>query len=131
MSFVVPDFNLVCDVYTGPWLTKVLRISALRCNLAAGRRVQQLANDFWSTPVGAAVPTLLVPAGSDVRDDANSSGADIIEVPAGTGRWYQVTLVDDSGKGYPNEYRRVAIAKIADRVNPALYPGLHWPTPIP
>jgi hypothetical protein len=131
MSFTIPDFNLLCDVFTGPWLTRSLRLNDVPCNLAAGRRVQQLANDFWGAAVGASVPTLLLPALTDIRDDANAGGADIIECPAGSGRIYQVTLVDDSGKGYPNEYRRVAMAKIWQGLDPVKYAGLFWPTPIP
>lgn len=132
MSFTLPDFNLVCSVSTGPWLSKVLRSSTVPCNLAAGRRVQQLQGvpDF-PYPLGPSAPVLLVPPRTDIRDAGNLTGPDVIECPVGSGRWYEVSLVDDSGKGFANEYRRVAIFKICQAVQATLYAGLFWPTPIP
>lgn len=131
MSFNVPTFNLFCNVYTGPFTGRVLRIANLPCNLAMGRRVQQPGQDFFGFPDGSAGPSLLIPALSDVRDDAQSGGADIIEVPAGSGRWYQVNIVDDVGKGFPNEYRLVSMFKACNATSGALFPGLFWPTPMP
>lgn len=126
-----PTFNLKCDIYTGPWLTKVLRASNVDCNLALGRRVQQQGNDYANLSYGPAAPNLLLPLGTDVRDGANASGQDIVECPAGTGRWYQVTAVDDVGKGFSNEYRLAALCKISAFLDPTKYSGLFWPTPIP
>jgi len=131
MAFSVPTFNLECNVYTGPWTTKVLRLIALPCNLALGRRVQINGAAFFGFPDGAASPSLLVPALSDVRDAGNATGQDIIEVPLGSGRWYEVNIVDDVGKGFSNEYRIVSMFKICQAVNATEYPGLFWPTPIP
>lgn len=131
MAFTAPTFNLLCDVYTGPWLTKVLRISGLPCNLAMGRRVQQLWAVGFNAPEGAAAPNLLVPALSDVRDQICGGDSDLVEVPAGSGRWYVVALVDDVGKGFDNEYRLCALQKIGQAMSPGNFPGLFWPTPIP
>jgi hypothetical protein len=131
MSFTVPTFNLECNVYTGPWLTRSLRLIALPCNLALGRRTQINGASFFGFPDGASTPSLLVPAKSDVRDDGNVGGADVIECPLGSGRWYQVNIVDDVGRGFANEYRLVSMFKICQAVNATLYSGLFWPTPIP
>lgn len=132
MAFSVPTFNLKCNVYDGPWVSKVLRIADLECNLALGRRVQQLEQDFFGFGRGAASPCLLVPAGSDVRDlSQNIAHPDLIEVPSGSGRWYTVNLVDDVGKGFDNEYRIVAMAKISQSYDTSAYPGLAWPIPMP
>jgi hypothetical protein len=131
MAFSVPDFNLLCDVYTGPWVGKVLRIVGLPCNLAFGRRVQTNYVTGFDGGGVAAVSNLLVPARSDVRDYSCVSGYDVFEVPSGTGRFYYSSAVDDVGRGFPNEYRIVILAKVAFNVNNAEYPGGFWPTPIP
>lgn len=49
--------------------------------------------------------TLLVLAGTDIRGRDSSSGPDIVEVPAASGRYYEVVYVDDLGKGFANEHR--------------------------
>lgn len=132
MAFTVPNFNLKCDVYGGPWLTRSLRIGNLACNLALGRRVQVAGTLADTGDPAPACPMLLVPALSDIRDfSQNIPATDYVEVPSSSGRWYQVLQVDDVGKGFSNEYRIVAIAKICDTIDPVLYPGLFWPTPMP
>jgi hypothetical protein len=67
---------------------------------------------------------LLVPAGTDVRDKFNSSGADAIECPTGSGRFYLAVYVDDMGKGFANEHRGVVLQKVGNALG-------FWPTPIP
>ncbi len=135
MSFTVPTFNLVCNVFTGPWLTKVLRIPDLPCNLALGRRVQTWEFIDAQSDYLRVCPHLLVPALSDVRDSSTESPAgqyyDVIEVPSGSGRWYRVNAVDDVGKGFSNEHRMVGLTKILEWTDPVNYAGAKWPTPIP
>lgn len=60
---------------------------------------------------------------TDVRGNAGNGLPDSIELPAGTGRFYQVIMVEDSGKGYLNEYRYA-------RVNQGLVAG-SWVYPTP
>ena len=52
---------------------------------------------------------LLLPALTDVRytgvGGTSDSFYDIVEVPAGSARWYWVLSVDDAGKGFANEHR--------------------------
>jgi hypothetical protein len=81
-----------------------------------GRRVQTLAilssrlpNEFTTPPGEVMTMDLLLPAGTDIRGTQDTVGCDIVEVPAGTGRYYWSLTVDDIGKGWPNEHR---IAKI-------------------
>lgn len=131
MPFSPPTFNLLCNIYTGPWIGKLLRVGLCPCNLALGRRVQlnfSFDPDVVNTAPG---PNLLLPPGTDVRDRSNASGWDVVEVPAGTGRWYAVSVADDVGKGFANEYRIAVIGKISEGVDSFLFPGLWWPTPIP
>lgn len=132
MAFTVPTFDLLCDIYTGPFPARVLRIHDQPCNLAMGRRVQQAIPASFGLPEGYASPSLLVPAGTDVRDGAcGPPGVDFIECPPGTGRWYFAGYVDDVGKGFPNEYRLVALGKCYEDLNAIEFAGLHWPIPIP
>lgn len=131
MSFTLPNFNLTCEIFSGPWVTRVSRGTS-PCNLASGRR-GRVFGDFQD---GDAIITtgpayLLFPAGTDVRDmNCNIPAQDTIECPQGSGRWYLVALVDDVGKGFPNEHRYAMLYKASERVNAANFPGLFWPTPI-
>lgn len=132
MSFTVPQFPLSVDIYSGPWLSRSLRLSTVG-NLAPGRR--NFPFPTFDNPNSLIVNdslTLLLPPGTDVRDmHCNIPFNDLVEVPAGSGRWYGVTLVDDSGKGFPNEHRWALLAKISQRTDATAYAGLFWPSPIP
>lgn len=132
MAFTVPTFNLAVDIYNGPWLTMSLRLSVMG-NLTPGRRVQQqFLTDFVPEGlVGTLEMGLLLPAGTDVRDAFQGFPPDVFEVPAGSGRWYQLTCWDDVAKGFANEYRFVVLSKIGNFVSSVKYPGLFWPTPTP
>lgn len=132
MAFTVPEMPLTCDIYQGPWLTKVLRVSS-PCNLAVGRRVQD-----GELPIGIvfgmSMPTmsLLLPSGTDIRDySTNDLDYDIVECPQGSGRWYGVLGVDDVGKGFGNEHRLAYLSKIYEFLDPTPLAGCVWPTPIP
>lgn len=131
MSFTVPTFNLTCEVWNGPWATKTLRLHLLPCNLAMGRRIQQQLSAGFDSPFGWAAPSLLVPALSDIRDEYCGGDSDLVEVPTGSGRWYDVSMVDDVGKGFPNEYRLAALRKVSGSVYPGNFGTMRWPIPIP
>jgi len=74
---------------------------------------------------------LLLPALTDVRSGVVAAVPDFVEVPAGSGRWYQVYAVDDIGKGFANEHRIAVILAVSALVNPTAYAGIVWPVPIP
>jgi len=126
MSFTLPTFNLTCNIRTTRATTGAPRVVS-PCNLAWGRRAAVHAG---ATGSNANVQffeggtTLLLPAGTDVRDSWNATGEDCVEVPAGSGRFYRAWQVDDIGKGFANEHRVVILAKFAAT-------GGFWPTPIP
>lgn len=132
MAFTVPTFNIVCEVWSGPWLTKSFRFES-DCNLAFGRRVQQQALDdaVAEVAVGSVQMGLLLPKGTNIRDNNQGYPNDIFEVPAASGRWYQLIAYDDVGGGFENEYRLAVIVKISQYVDPVLYAGLQWPLPCP
>lgn len=132
MAFTVPDFPLPVDIYTGPWVGKALRVSTFG-NLAPGRRVSnfQVAWDGGNNVIPMD-SILLLPKLTDIRAWFQvGAQSDIVEVPAGSGRWYSVVGVEDFGKGFANEHRWAMISQIAQFLNATSYPGLFWPTPIP
>lgn len=132
MAYTVPTFPITCNIFTGPWLTKTLRIADQVCNLGQGRRV--LSTVGFDAPQFGFAPAqtqLLLPPGVDIRDPFNVGDPDVIECPAGSGRWYEVSCVDDFGKGFTNEHRYALIVKICEKLQPVYYAGCFWPIPIP
>jgi hypothetical protein len=119
MPFKLPSFNLVCNIWSVGALPPLPARLSPACNLAWGRRVNPL-------PSGGSevVMTLLLPAGTDIRSSLTFSGADVVEVPAGSGRFYSVFGVDDIAKGFANEHRGAILLGV--RLG-----GAFWPTPIP
>lgn len=118
VSFSLPVFNLVVNVWraaAGPPAPPALTVKG---NLAWGRRVFGGGTVF--TLSGVPGMTLLLPLGADVRSQAEGLGNDIVEVPAGTGRFYTVVFVDDVGRGFGNQHRAAVLEQQAN-----------WPAPIP
>ena len=118
--FVVPQFPLVVNIWraTNP-LTNPPDVVTVG-NLTIGRRVTtQFVNPF-----GLLVPEItvfvLLPLLTDVRGWNAPFGPDTVEIPGGSGRFYAVSMVEDSGKGFANEHR-VAL----------LVQSLAWPFPTP
>jgi len=119
MAFEPPTFNIVCNIFTGLAPPAGLRLAAVPCNLAAGRRGRNSEGEMIVIGLGGGM-WLLLPARTDIRDFASASGADSVECPAGSGRYYQVEWVDDSGRGFSNESRFALLFKLVP-----------WPTPYP
>jgi hypothetical protein len=121
MAYSVPVFNITVTINRhatgkvgGP------DVSSL-ANLAWGRRVAAPASGGTAMlGVVFVSPVLLLPLGTDIRDLYCPSGADFVEAPAGSGRWYSVAVVDDIGKGFSNEHRAAVLVKSSP-----------WPQPIP
>jgi hypothetical protein len=137
MAFTLPDFNLTCEIFAGPYDTRALRISGQVCNLAMGKRTTWGYHDPTVVGYGIATATLLLPPLVDIRENAQLSGPfgtgvyDIVEVPSGSGRWYTVNSVDDIGKGFPNEHRWAGLAKLSSNSGLANTTNLYWPIPMP
>lgn len=120
MAFSLPTFNLTVWIFrhgnappgAGPDVIA-------NGNLTPGRRVF-MANapaGFGGCPM---LVEVLLPALTDIRGWNDPGASDWAEVPAGSGRYYEVLFVDDIGKGFANEHRFALLAQI----NP-------WPSPIP
>ena len=122
MSFSVPVMPLQVNIWRhGSDPTAVPPDVQTSGNLAWGKRVgnpsiggtTQLGIPFMSM-------TLLLPALTDIRGDAFDINSDLVEVPAGSGRFYWCAFSDDLGKGFPNEHRGAIIVQ---------KPPLPWPLP--
>jgi len=117
MALRLPTFNLGCDIWRAANPTFNPPDVITTCQLRAGNHVytgtdpDQINAPFWE---------ILLPALTDIRDRISPGGADIAEVPAGSGRYYKVQHVDDVAKGFANEYRLAHVSKF----------GV-WPSPIP
>lgn len=116
MAFILPTFNLTCNIWRGPQGIPPVGAPALSpsCNLTPGRRI---ANQPLQT-----LPQsyLLLPAHTDVRSFINAIAPDLIEVPAGSGRFYDADFIEDVSKGFATEHRLVA-----------MYQRKPWPAPMP
>lgn len=121
MTFTLPTFNLSFNLWrngnsppAAPDVTDV-------CNLAFGRRTASYQGVI-STP-NEPIVSLLLPTGFDIQGPQCANPDTCVEVPAGTGRFYTILGVDDSGKGFANEHR-VALLAWTTSFGP-------WPSPIP
>lgn len=74
-------------------------------NFAWGKRVNFHDGATYPTQDWTPTMTLLVPTGENIRGDVNTDGEpDTAEIPAGSGRFYEVLYVDFIGCGFPNEH---------------------------
>jgi hypothetical protein len=121
MAFNVPTFNLTVNVFRAGNPPPGIPDLVSPCNLAFGRRVSSYQGVI-AVP-NEPVMSLLLPPGTDVRGPAAAAPDVAVEVPAGSGRYYTVLGLDDSGKGFPNEHRVAIIAWTSAFGN--------WPTPLP
>jgi len=121
VAYVIPEMPLEYNLWRSgnapPAAPDVTRF----CNLAMGRRVSSYQGviSFPTEPI----MSLLVLAGEDIRGPQCGAPDVVIEVPANTGRFYQILGVDDIGKGFLNEHR-VALLSWTTAFGP-------WPSPIP
>src|SRR5215467_12440895 len=97
MAYKLPTFNLVCnisqpDVAGTPAVpSPPFRLEAQTCQLTYGRRVQVTSTGGTSEAgVLTLSMNLLLPKGVDVRGPQDVVSFDMVEVPAGSGRWYVV-----------------------------------------
>lgn len=116
MAFRVPTFNLAVNIWNvlvalppvpAP---DVITVGQLAWDSVGGR--------MFLPRAAATRPThslaLRLPFGTDVRYATMTGGVDsTVEVPAGSGRYYVVYVVDDVAKGFANEYRVAMVSPVA------------------
>jgi hypothetical protein len=108
-SFTLPTFNLDVNQWlypNNPTLSVFPDVSLIGAsNLAWGRRfnVASTGGTGVAGVLTQGMVLLLFPL-TDIAGVAEGYG-DVVEVPAGSGRFYTVQFVDDLGKGFANEHR--------------------------
>lgn len=118
MAFVLPTFNLTYNLWHGPHVPPGdPPDDSGDCQLRGANHTAATVNP---TPELAAGAYALFPPGADIRDQNTLNGSDVIEIPAGSERYYLVLMVDDIAKGFTNEHRYAVLMKRG-----------FWPTPIP
>jgi hypothetical protein len=121
VAYQIPRMPITCDIFTPdvPGVaaipTSPARLAGVRCNLAWGKRTNA-ATTGGTVSVGVLTSAvdLLLPARTDIRGPQDTTSFDMVCVPSGSGRWYQVTAVDDVGKGFANEYRIAVLLALAN-----------------
>lgn len=108
MAYIVPEMPSPTNIWHYPQTVPPTGDPNVQTygNLAWGKRT---ANPSTGGTTLLGVPlmtmTLLIPAHTDIRWDPATGAGDVVEVPAGTGRYYTVVFVDDLGKDFANEHR--------------------------
>lgn len=131
-SFAMPNFNLVANVWHNPGKFPPFFPSPdfnTPCNLANGRVSHVLSSQprlVIQNSLGAS-GSILFPAHTDIRDASVNHNPDVIECPAGSGRFYWVAFCDDIAKGFANEHRWAVCPKLFTDG----FFQYRWPFPMP
>lgn len=120
MDFNQPTFNLIANIFRNGNPPPAAPDRVTICNLCRGERNSNLVANIKGGGSDQGGMWLLCPKGTDIQDSKNGVGGDFVEVPAGSGRIYNVVWVDDAGCGFRNEHRFAGLVGLAP-----------WPTPFP
>ena len=116
--FKIPTMNRICNVSRGDGASQT------RTHV----QLQSLAGRVLVGNEGSIGMYLRVPAHADLQWAISAQGSEIVEVPAGSGRFYIVAFVKDIAKGFPNEH---GFAVLQVRPTPMPSGATPWPTPYP
>lgn len=134
MAFQPPAFVLSVNLWRNAGVGGLYVAPNLVFNaaLSCGRRVTE-KNVTGATPSVASTQMveLLCPKGTDVRSTWNNVANDLVEVPAGSKRFYDIWWVDDVGKGFSNEYRLCTMLFRINSGGGGAAFGFPVPTPLP
>jgi hypothetical protein len=117
MGYHSPTFNLTANVWhvLGPIIIPPIAPPSLTtvCQLRMYKTAFEVVGFGFTT---GAVVALLVPKGTDLRPElgflVGLSAPDLVECPAGSGRYYRVRAVEDVAKGFGNEYRQALLIQV-------------------
>jgi hypothetical protein len=149
MAFRQPNFNLLCNIWrNGTDNANPPDLADQPCALVNGRSGGFWVSGLYGTTVGQVqasigrmqqTVSLLLPKLTDIRAAYQTAAnwGDLVEVPAGSGRYYWVPWMDDVGKGHSNEHREAALLQWTN-VYQAFVTGAWtlgasggWPAPVP
>lgn len=132
MGFVIPQFNLTCNVLHDPKIPGDAPSYQVECQISVGEAhaIAHVTDDALASYVHAM--WLRLPFNTDIRSKNYGTREDYVEVPAWSGRWYRVASVDDFGAGFANEHRFAIVIQDLWRGGP--WPnarGPYFPPPPP
>lgn len=118
MAFTAPQFNLTVNLWRwATWNNTVPPGVAPDAVVMAQLRLYKTAFIMSSGAVAFIRVALCLPMRTDVRGSLGWFTAlnqpDLVEAPAGTGRYYVVLGVDDVARGFANEYRIASLRQQA------------------
>lgn len=114
MAYRLPVFNTLCNIWDNPPVPPAPPSDTVLCNLAWGRRVAVPSTGGTDTlGVVLMTMTLLVPSGTVLQGDPNLLTGSIVEVPAGSGRMYNVAMADMIAVGFANEHVGAILVQVA------------------
>ncbi len=117
MAYQVPNFPLTCRAHAwlpgpyppgGPVAGSVDFLGQLRFLKTAAELGQSNALNFM---------LLLIAASTPLFGNTASQNGDFVEVPKGSGRWYQVMMVDAVAAGFSNEHQAAVIVQMTGIAN--------------
>jgi hypothetical protein len=111
-TYVQPTYNTDTNIWHAGTPISGPPDIFLKCNLSPGRLVGVDTFPGAQHPPRGGLMWLRLPNGTDIRDDAATNGADTVECPAGSGKFYTSIWVDDIGTDFPNMHRFAALAKL-------------------
>jgi len=121
MPYRLPDFNLLCNVWHGKeGLPDIAGVDPDIENQPCGLRfprghIQELIYFKDDPPDEKAYyyMHLMVPMGTELLTTTDATFGDIVEVEAGSQRYYRVMYFDRVAYGHPNEFWQGFLQKIA------------------
>jgi hypothetical protein len=114
MAFRLPAMPLTVNIWrvSGTGGNYAAPDVSCLCNLTPGKRIMVASPQVLAATKVAITMELLLPPLTDIRSAWNGLQSDLVEVPAGSKRFYGVDDVDDVAKGFANEYRIALIVYI-------------------
>lgn len=110
MAYRLPTFNLTVNVWRNGVNHANPPAFTVMGNFNLGRRVAFLPTPLAQVVSWLWIRYLLVPTGTDLRGLLQATGKDQVEVPAGSGRYFDVWDVEYVGEGFANQHLRAALA---------------------
>lgn len=145
MAYTIPSFPLAVRIWRSTSLVVNPPDVSAMGNLVSSRpdadpfpgigigtlAQRQVAGAYWGR-----FATILLPRLTDVQPPNSTTNGDVLECPAGTGRYYFVVWVDDTGKGFANEHRYAYVVALQTPAMVGLFGNpcgitTAWPVPFP
>lgn len=123
-SHAPPQFPLLANVWhTGNPVTDPPDLANIKAELRATVTHRQVTSTLTLNR-GNITRFIYFEKHTDVRAIWPSGFGDVVELPAGSRRYYDIVDVEDVAKGFPNEFR-IAAVTVTTNVTPP------WPVPYP